>query len=492
MRTASSGEQIPASGFDLEMRSSAAAMLLALGVLVGTDASAAPPAVSAGEDRSIEAPSVVVLAGSATDDGPADALTYSWSAESPDVTFTAPSSASTEARISAPGTYTLTLTVSDGAESGSNSLVITASPAVYPAPDDDTQPDRGWLRVSAADVGMDQALLDQAAAYASSAPSGAGAGMIVRHGRLVHSWGDMDLRFDLKSTTKSIGGMTLGLAMDESLLAVSDQAAAHLPSIGVPPDSNAQTGWIPQITILQLATHTAGFGKPGDYQALLFEPGTTWSYSDSGLNWLADLLTSVYARDLSNLLDERVWPILGVNADDVVWRSMSRGLRPNPRPNGLEHRELASGIIANVNAMARVGLLFLRRGVWDGQRVLPDAFVDLVQTPQPEVAAAANDNAADFPGATLDYGVLWWTNKTGQMPNVPRDAYWAWGLGDTLIVVIPSLDLVIARAGPQATVPSVGRVWNGSDWNGDDSVLAPLLDPIVESTGCRVVHSCIP
>jgi hypothetical protein len=36
--------------------------------------------------------------------------------------------------------------------------------------------------------------------------------------------------------------------------------------------------------------------------------------------------------------------------------------------------------------------------------------------------------------------VLWWTNKSGTMPNVPTDTYWAWGLGEELIVVIPSLD----------------------------------------------------
>jgi hypothetical protein len=170
-------------------------------VAAATTASAAPPVVSAGADQNIEAPSVVLLTGSATDDGPSNSLTYSWSAEPAGVTFTAPNAASSEARIPAAGTYTLTLTVTDGAESGSDALVVTANPAVYPVADDDTQVDNGWLRVAAADVGMNQALLDQAAAYAASAPSGPGAGMIVRHGRLVHAWGDIDLRYDVKSTT---------------------------------------------------------------------------------------------------------------------------------------------------------------------------------------------------------------------------------------------------------------------------------------------------
>jgi hypothetical protein len=88
----------------------------------------------------------------------------------------------------------------------------------------------------------------------------------------------------------------------------------------------------------------------------------------------------------------------------------------------------------------------------------------------------------DFPGALTDYGVLWWTNKSHQLANVPTDAYWAWGLGEALIIVIPSLDLVIARNGPQDSVASdEGRIWNDRDWNGRVQVLAPFLDPIVES-----------
>jgi CubicO group peptidase (beta-lactamase class C family) len=87
-----------------------------------------------------------------------------------------------------------------------------------------------------------------------------------------------------------------------------------------------------------------------------------------------------------------------------------------------------------------------------------------------------------FPNAPTDYGILWWTNKSKTMPNVPEDAFWAWGLGEELIVVIPSLDLVIVRNGGQATASGAGRTWNDRDWDGDVEVLAPFLDPIVAAT----------
>jgi CubicO group peptidase (beta-lactamase class C family) len=87
-----------------------------------------------------------------------------------------------------------------------------------------------------------------------------------------------------------------------------------------------------------------------------------------------------------------------------------------------------------------------------------------------------------FPNAPTDYGILWWTNKSKTMPNVPADAFWAWGLGEELIVVIPSLDLVIVRNGGQATANGAGRTWNDLGWDGDVEVLAPFLDPIVAAT----------
>lgn len=468
----------------------------------------AAPTVEAGDAQTIEWPSNSVdLSGSATDDSTSSTLTYTWTATSgpSGVTFDTASAAATSVTFPSAGSYVLTLSVSDGSASGTDTVAVTVDPAMYPASDtaNDTT-DHGWTRVAAsADVGMDQALVDQAATYASSSGTvntADNAGMIVRHGRIVRSWGDIDKRYDMKSTTKSIGGIALGLAYDDDLLDLSDAAQTRLPTIGSIPASNGATGWLDNITIQQLASHTAGFVKTGAYTlpapndanpTLIYEPGTTWSYSDGGLNWLSETLTAVFNQDLSAVLGTNVWSVLGLNStsgaagggstSDIHWRDNS--LRP--QGSTVPHnRELASGIFANANAMARVGQLFLRKGLWaDDQRVLSEAFVDIVQTPPTANAALDNPDSANFPGATTNYGVLWWTNATGLLPNVPRDAYWAWGLGDSVIVVIPSLDIVAVRAGTQAAAgSSLGqRVWNDDDWNGDYTVLAGFLDPIVQS-----------
>nr|WP_298717815.1 serine hydrolase [uncultured Steroidobacter sp.] len=456
----------------------------------------AAPTVQAGEDQTIEWPTASLqLSGSAQDDSSTSTLTYTWSATSgpSGVTFGTANAAATSVTFPSAGSYVLTLSVSDGSLTGTDTVNVTVNPATYPASDlsNDTT-DHGWTRVAAADVGMNQALLDQAANYAQTGgdvrPDSAG--MIVRKGRLVHSWGDIDRRFDLKSTTKSIGGMALGLALDRNSLLLTDLAQQKLPGFGENPPENVSTGWLPSITIQQLATHSAGFLKPQSYPALNYPPGTTFHYSDGGLNWLADVLTAVFNQDLATVLDTNVWSALGVNSSvggegndgpalsDVHWRDNRSG-RTNP-----QNRELASGIFANPNAMARVGLLFLRKGVWANDvRILSEDFVTKVSTPVATNAGLANPQAADFPNAPAHYGMLWWTNADGQLPNVPRDAFWAWGLGDSLIVVIPSLDIVAVRAGGIVEIDSDtnARTWNDADWNGDYSILAPFLDPIVQS-----------
>jgi CubicO group peptidase (beta-lactamase class C family) len=431
------------------------------------------------------------LTGSGTDPDTGQTLTYAWTGPS-GVTFSAANAAATDVTLPSAGSYTLTLTVSDGTASATDTVAVTVSPAVYPASDlSNDQPDHGWTRVAAAaDVGMSDTALDEAQNYALT---GGGAGMIVRRGRLVRSWGNFDQRYDLKSTTKSMGGMALGLAIANNSVALTDIAQTKLATIGNPTANHPE--WLDDITVQQLATHTAGFAKPGGYVDMLYQPGTTWSYSDAGLNWLADLLTTVLNEDLASVLNTRVWTVLGVLSSaggpgdpggpsnaDVHWRD--NRLRPEgDPPPAIRKRELAAGIFANPNTMARVGLLFLRKGMWGDTRVLPESFITTVSTPVAANAAMVNADEPNFPAATSNYGVLWWTNANGRLANVPRDAYWAWGLGDSLIVVIPSLDIVAVRAGPQAAPGSSpgARVWNDDDWNGDYAVLAPFLDPIVRS-----------
>jgi CubicO group peptidase (beta-lactamase class C family) len=84
---------------------------------------------------------------------------------------------------------------------------------------------------------------------------------------------------------------------------------------------------------------------------------------------------------------------------------------------------------------ARLGLLYLRDGVWNGQRLLPEGFTKFVSTPAP---------AWQRP----EYGGQFWINGIGQW-NLPRDAYFMSGAGGQHTFIVPSHDLVVVRMGHQ-------------------------------------------
>lgn len=328
-------------------------------------------------------------------------------------------------------------------------------------------PTNGWLTVTPAEMGMDEAKLKQARDFAMS--EGGGAGFITRGGKLVMSWGSSTQRYGLKSTTKSIGVTALGLAIKDGLMDLSDLAQQHHPNIGVPPDSNRSTDWLDDITISHLATQTAGFDKPGGYTSLLFQPGTEWFYSDGGSNWLAEAITLQYQQDLNTLMFNRVFSPLGIDAADLTWRSNI--YRPE-KINGIKRREFGSGISANVDAMARIGYLYLRNGRWEGEEIIPQSFVEEVSQPVLSVQEVPLHDPGTWLGAPNRYGLLWWNNADGALASVPSDAYWSWGLFESFILVIPSLDIVVARAGADG--------WhNGFDAN--YKVLEPFFTPIAES-----------
>ena len=236
-----------------------------------------------------------------------------------------------------------------------------------------------WETATPEHMGMNQAKLSEARTYATNA---GGSGLITRSGKAVMSWGSQTQTYDLKSTTKSIGVTTLGLAIKDGLMALDGKAQQYLATIGTPPAANEATGWLDDITIRHLATQTAGFDKPGGYGLLLFAPGTMWAYSDGGPNWLADCLTVTYQQDLNTLLFSRVFTPIGITTADLTWRD--NGYREDTI-SGYKRREFGAGISANVNAMARIGYLYLRRGQWGAQQILEASWIDMVRQTVPGV-----------------------------------------------------------------------------------------------------------
>jgi len=321
-------------------------------------------------------------------------------------------------------------------------VVLGCLPALALGGSGQVWPGAQWESATPEQVGMDSELLQKARDYALT---GAGSGFVTRGGKLVMQWGDQKQRYDLKSSTKAIGVTAVGLVLkDGKFGSLQDKAKKYQPSLGIPPQSNADKGWLDKITLFHLATQTAGFDKNGGYTELLFEPGTQWSYSDGGPNWLAECVTLAYGRDLNELMFERVFAPVGIEPSDLTWRNNS--YRPKDI-DGVKRREFGSGISANVGAMARIGYLYLRGGRWRDEQIIPASFVDMARKVPAEIKGLPVFRPESYFNTSDHYGLLWWNNSDGTMIKVPRDTYWSWGLYDSLIVVIPSLDVVASRAG---------------------------------------------
>jgi CubicO group peptidase (beta-lactamase class C family) len=297
---------------------------------------------------------------------------------------------------------------------------------------------------------MDRKKLELAIAYGRER---GGSGLVIRGGRVIGQWGNQATKYALKSTTKSFGSVLLGVALRDQRLTLDTPIASRLAAELATQEPLAEASvWVPQLKVRHLATHTGGFAKVGGIEPMLFAPGTGWFYSDSGPNWLADFLTVTYMKDLAKVLNNRVLRPMGLAADRVVWREnqyRAKTLR------GIVRREFGSGISTDVDVMARLGLMLLRDGRWGATRILPPTYADL--------AGAQAQGIAELPWLELNpdncsppnthYGLLFWNNAAGYRTSVPRDAYWAAGLGTSFIFVIPSLDIVVSRAGPKWPEP---------------------------------------
>jgi CubicO group peptidase (beta-lactamase class C family) len=294
-------------------------------------------------------------------------------------------------------------------------------------------------------VGMDLERLEEAR---SSALRGGGSGIVMRAGKVVMSWGSQTRRYDLMSSTKSIGVSALGLALADGHVGLDDAMAKRLDELGDTYEDNAPKDWIDAITLRHIASQTSGFDKPGGLCELSDEPGTVWRYSDCGPNWMADYLTVAYGNDLAELLHERVFLPIGISRDDLKWRentSREATLR------GLARREFSSGISANVRAMALIGELYRRNGEWGGEQILPKDFIRLVKGHDPThvTLPVADEQERSYGDGSAHYAFLWWNNSDGRISGVPSDTIWSWGLSESFIVVIPSLDIVVVRAGEE-------------------------------------------
>jgi CubicO group peptidase (beta-lactamase class C family) len=161
------------------------------------------------------------------------------------------------------------------------------------------------------------------------------------------------------------------------------------------------------------------------HQPLRFAPGAVWRYRNSDPLTLMHIARQVVEGRGESFLtfpQRRLFDRIG--ARSFVLETDAWG---NFIITGYDY--------GSTRDWARLGLLYLRDGLWEGERILPETWAEFVSTPAPG-------------DESRGYGGLFWLNRGGAMERLPADAYWAAGYMGQYTMVIPSRDLVVVRQGP--------------------------------------------
>lgn len=155
---------------------------------------------------------------------------------------------------------------------------------------------------------------------------------------------------------------------------------------------------------------------------LAHPPGTRFSYSSGTSNLLA-AVAGAHLGDGRDLMEA----YLRVQLFDKL------GMRSaTPRFDAVGTWIASSYCFITARDLARFGLLYLRDGVWDGERILPPGWVDRARTPQPD--------AFDHDGAWR-YGEHWWT-----LTDDPA-VFFGHGFRSQVLLADPRRDVLVVRLG---------------------------------------------
>lgn len=247
------------------------------------------------------------------------------------------------------------------------------------------------------------------------------------------------------SMAKSILHAAVGVLVREGKLDVA--ARAPVPEWQAPGDSRRD------ITLDQLLHMTPGLRWEEDYVhddvsdviKMLFRPGT----DDTG-RFAADFpqdhaanAVSNYSSGTSNIVSRIVRDVVGAGAayEAFLRREIFEplGMRSaTPRFDKAGTWIASSFCFSTPRDFAKFGLLYLRDGIWDGRRILPEGWVDYARTPAPA-------QPTDTPHG---YGAHWWLLRTEDGAAwSPDGTFFASGYVGQNIWVAPALDLVIVRNG---------------------------------------------
>ncbi len=301
----------------------------------------------------------------------------------------------------------------------------------------------------AAPTGIDRARVEKALDLAFSDPNGLTAAVVIVHkGQIV---GERympgitkDTQLESWSMGKSLTATLFALLVKDGIYTINDPVP--VPAWRVPGDPRGA------IRIVDLLHMSSGLrfiaGQDPDYtvdkgypdhtliytgaidafthsmtRPLQFPPNTEGRYRNSDplmIGWLIKQAVTRRGEEYLTYPQRALFDRIGIRR---------QVLETDPFGNFL----LTGYDYGTARNWARIGLLYLQDGMWQGRRVLPEGWATFVSTPAPAWKQPV-------------YGGLFWVNGDGAW-NIPKNAYMANGAGGQRTFIIPTHDLVVVRMG---------------------------------------------
>ena len=260
----------------------------------------------------------------------------------------------------------------------------------------------------------------------------------------------------MQSMTKSVVSMLIGAAIDDGL--ISDTKAPVTRWFPATPDTDER--WT-RATLDDLLTMRSGidwneslpYTDPNNTcialeasddwvgfvldRSMREEPGTRFDYNSGVSVLLGKILRESTGQAVTEYAASRLFEPLGI--EEFYWKQTPG-----------DETDTEGGLYLRASDQARLAQLMLQRGVWNGETLLTDAWVDASVQP---IVHEVNPDVNTGTG----YGYQWWvpSHAPGE-----RFIYAASGYGGQFMIIVPDLDAVVVlnawnhRATPELSAPA--------------------------------------
>ena len=250
---------------------------------------------------------------------------------------------------------------------------------------------------------------------------------------------------DIRSVSKSVTSLLYGIALGRDLVPAPDERLlpyfAKYADVATDPDKERLTVWHALTMSLGIEWHedvpytsTANSEIAMEFasnryryvlgQPVVEEPGQRWHYCGGATALLGKLIADGTGQPLQDFARDALFAPLGISAFE--WMVGADGVA-SP----------ASGLRLAPRSLAQIGQLLLQHGRWDGQEMVPAAWLD----------EALRTQLVIEPG--FDYGYQWYLGTIDEEAGPRAPVRWVGGIGNggQRLFVLPDLATVIAIAG---------------------------------------------